>query len=469
MTGTPGLIDPSEHALEQCSFKDSAVGAEDKLSLFAPFDDQRLSTLMARSGFLASQQALRRHSRHARFFAVRTGDIPPHAGPDPHRLIVLLRARDDEIVVAVGAHGDHAPGCASLGGYAHIKRLGTVWATYVLGLDGVGHMSMLPRIGRRTLIENFGVYLTVGVIAYSADMSHHSREPRGAHDSSSPQIRVRGAGDFRHYSNQRLRLPNERPPLGPRLKQLLGAVLTLAVVGGIGVAVYYGVTQLIADDEPATSYVAEATAEDQSAASEQQAQQASELEPEEAETSVEESESTEAATTASEAESTEAETAEQAQAEQTTAGDAEQESSASDAPPVSVSTIEPSVSDQVITPAQLGGAEISAERVTAEPIPSGIPRALADGAVYDPTEPATVFTARWPVGTTLRLVRLPGATLLTDEEQDQVVGTETLVVVRGTESSNTDLQLSPAAFDQIAIYGTERIIAVRVEVTAGPP
>ena len=55
VTGTPGLIDPSEHALEQRSFKDSAVGAEDKLSLFAPFDDQRLSTLMARSGFLASQ------------------------------------------------------------------------------------------------------------------------------------------------------------------------------------------------------------------------------------------------------------------------------------------------------------------------------------------------------------------------------------------------------------------------------
>ena len=328
---------------------------------------------------------------------------------------------------------------------------------------------MLPRIGRRTLIENFGVYLTVELIAYSADMSHHSREPRGAHDFSSPQIRVRGASDFRHYSNQRLRLPNERPPLGPRFKQLLGAVLTLAVVGGIGVAVYYGVTQLIADDEPATTEVAEATAEDQSAASEQPAQQESESEPEQEATSVEESDSSEAEATTSETEASEAGTAEQAQVDQTTSPDAEQESSSFDAPSVSVSSIEPSVSDQVVTPAQLGGAETSAERVTAEPIPSGIPRTLADGAVYDPTEPATVFTARWPVGTTLRLVRLPGATLLTDEEQEQVVGTETLVVVRGTESSNTDLQLSPAAFDQIAIYGTERIIAVRVEVTAAPP
>ncbi len=328
---------------------------------------------------------------------------------------------------------------------------------------------MLPRIGRRTLIENFGDHLTVEVIAYSADMSHHSREPRGANDFSSPQIRVRGASDFRHYSSERLRLPNERPPLGPRFKQLLGAVLTLAVVGGIGVAVYYGVTQLIEDDEPATTEVAETIVEDQSAVSEQQALQESESGPEQVETSVEESDSTVDEATASETDSTEAGTAEQAQAEQTTSGNAEQASSASDAPPVSVSSIEPSVSGQVVTPAQLGGAEISAERVTAEPIPSGIPRTLADGAVYDPTEPATVFTARWPLGTTLRLVRLPGATLLTDEEQEQVVGTETLVVVRGTESSNTDLQLSPAAFDQIAIYGTERIIAVRVEVTAGPP
>ena len=73
------------------------------------------------------------------------------------------------------------------------------------------------------------------------------------------------------------------------------------------------------------------------------------------------------------------------------------------------------------------------------------------------------------MGTTLRLTRLPGATLLSDEEQAEVVGTEALVVVRGSENSNTDLQLSPAAFDRIAFYGEERIIAVRVEVTAPPP
>ena len=298
-------------------------------------------------------------------------------------------------------------------------------------------------------------------------MSHHSREPRGAHDFSSPQIRIRGANDFRHYSNQRLRLPNERPPLGPRLKQLFGAMLTLAILGGIGVAVYFGVTLLIDDDESTSAEVTEATREEQSAAAEQPSAEQSATE--QAAPSAEQSGSTGSQETSASDEPTDAGAAEQSQTQQAAAVDSDQASNVTDGPSVSVSSIKPSVANQLVTPAQIGGAEISAERVTAEPIPSGIPRSLADGANYDPTEPATVFTARWPIGTTLRLIRLPGATLLSDEEQEQVVGTETLVVVRGTESSNTDLQLSPAAFDQIAFYGTERIIAVRVEVTAPPP
>lgn len=295
-------------------------------------------------------------------------------------------------------------------------------------------------------------------------MSHHSRDPSGAHDFSSPQIRVRGANDFRHYSNQRLRLPNERPPLGPRIRQIIGALVTIAILGGVGVGVYFGVTLLLEDDETSTAAVAEpveateAQSEDQ-AASEQAAEStqdaASEQEPSEetgSAASVEQSQQTSAQEQAQQPELTQS--TQQAAQPQTV---------------VAVSSIEPSVTDEVVTPAQIDGAEIVAERATAEPVPPGIPRSLADGAAYDPTEPATVFTARWPVGTTLRLTRLPGATLLTDEEQAEVVGTETLVVVRGSESSNTDLQLSPAAFEQIAFLGTERIIAVRVEVTAPPP
>lgn len=296
-------------------------------------------------------------------------------------------------------------------------------------------------------------------------MSHHFREPRGAQDFSSPQIRVRGAGDFRQYSSQRLRLPNERPPMGPRIRQIIGAILTLAILGGIGIAVYFGVTLLLEEEETTTS-------------EESQSGEAAQTEGTEPSTDQPASQESDVATSQATGSSAAQAAAANEETQDSSAGPAESESS----PPaqeaqqdtqtreiVSVSSIEPRIAEGQVTPAQIGGAEIVAQRLTAEPIPSGIPRTLADGAAYDPTEPATVFTSRWPVGTTLRLTRLPGATLLTDEEQAEVVGAEMLVVVRGTESSNTDLQLSPAAFGQIAFYGTERIIAVRVEVTAPPP
>ena len=279
---------------------------------------------------------------------------------------------------------------------------------------------------------------------------------------------MRGAGEFRQYSGQRLRLPNERPPLGPRFRRIIGALLTLAILGGIGVGVYFGVTLLIEDDDAPAAEVAE------SVEAVEGDEPAGEAEPS---ASTEEAQSSEA--DAAQQQSAEADSAAQPQAAAQDSTTEESESGESAAPAqqasqpepsnVAVSAIEPTVSEQQVTPAQIGGAEIVAERVTAEPVPAGIPRSLADGAAYDPSEPATVFTSRWPVGTTLRLTRLPGATVLSDEEQEEVVGTMALVVVRGSESSNTDLQLSPAAFDRIAFYGTERIIAVRVEVTAAAP
>ncbi len=296
-------------------------------------------------------------------------------------------------------------------------------------------------------------------------MSHHSRDPSGAHDFSSPQIRVRGANDFRQYSNQRLRLPNERPPLGPRIRQIIGALVTIAILGGVGVGVYFGVTLLLEDDESSTAEVAEPV---EPTDTESEAQAASDQATESAQDAASEEEPSEATGSAASVEQSQQQTSAQEQAQQPEPAQSAQQA-AKPQTVVSVSSIEPRVTDEVVTPAQIDGAEIVAERATAEPVPPGIPRSLADGAAYDPTEPATVFTARWPVGTTLRLTRLPGATLLTDEEQAEVVGTETLVVVRGSESSNTDLQLSPAAFEQIAFLGTERIIAVRVEVTAPPP
>lgn len=292
-------------------------------------------------------------------------------------------------------------------------------------------------------------------------------EPRGARDFSSPQVRVRGANDFRQYSNQRLRLPNERPPLGPRFRRTIGALLSLAIVGGIGVGVYFGVTLLLEEDDAPAAEVDEVVEAVETDGSD-----------EESATPDDSEDGQSANPGAGEQSATEVGTEQQESADEDSAGAAPdstesaasgQQSSQVQQSSVAISMIEPTVSAQQVTPAQLGGAEIVAERVTAEPVPSGIPRSLADGAAYDPSEPATVFTARWPVGTTLRLTRLPGATVLSDEEQDQVVGSVAMVVVRGTESSNTDLQLSPAAFEQLAFYGTERIIAVRVEVTAAPP
>jgi len=298
-------------------------------------------------------------------------------------------------------------------------------------------------------------------------MSQFSRDPRGARDFSSPQVRVRAANDFRQYSNQRLRLPNERPPLGPALRRLVGALFALAVVGGIGVGVYFGVTELLAEDDANGAAAQETSEPTQSTTA-----QSVEVQPV-AESSADQPVEEQPETPAQEAAGSDAEELEQAQSAQaqeeeaSPSDDEEQEQQEAAAP--SISAIVPTESGDPVTPAQIGGAETVAERVTAEAIPSGIPRTLDDGVAYDPTEPATVFTSRWPVGTTLRLTRLPGATLLTDEQQAEVVGAQALVVVRGTEATNTDLQMSPAAFDLIAFYGVERIIAVRVEVTAPPP
>ena len=246
-------------------------------------------------------------------------------------------------------------------------------------------------------------------------------------------------------------------------------------MGGIGVGVFFGARELLRDDEAATPVeteaaqveVAEADSGDSALTSTQASEDGASAEPagaaaEPIQTAEAEQAETTASTTAPATEDDDAAAGE-------TEADAQAEASESRTGIAHPAQAAPSISTNAITPAQLGGAALTAERVTAEPIPAGIPRNLADGSDYDPTEPATVFTDLWPVGTTLRLTRLPGATLLSDEEQAEVVGTEVLVVVRGSEDSNTDLLLSPAAFDQVAVYGVERIIALRVEVTAAPP
>ena len=307
-----------------------------------------------------------------------------------------------------------------------------------------------------------------------------SRDPYGPRDYSSPQIRVRGADEFRRYSSERLLLPSERRPLNAGLKRSIGTLTAIAILIGIGFAVYIGVSELLTEETSVTDVApvdqsgqqaTDSTTTVESAASESTAETTASA-PEGSARSANQSTETAAADAGQQAGTDDAQPAaaspgdavEQAAQEQPSAAQQQPQSTA-----MAISEITPTVAVQPVTAAQLDGAEIVAERVTAEPAPSGIPRTLADGAAYDPAEPATVFTSRWPVGTTLRLTRLPGATLLTDEQAAEVIGTELLVVVRGDESSNTDLQMSPAAFDRIAFYGIERIVAVSVEVTAGAP
>ncbi len=301
--------------------------------------------------------------------------------------------------------------------------------------------------------------------------------PRSGHDFSSPQIRVRGQDDFRRFSNQRLRLPNERPPMGPRVRQFAGALITVAALAAIGIGVYFGVSALLEDDassevvseQPVAPAESDSDADggDESAATQAEGGDAAQETPDEGAAAAD---STQVSSDESSADGVDepSESGAASMPDDAETVDA-QDGTGAAAETIPVSAIEPSVADEPITPAQIGGAETVTERAIAEPIPSGIPRTLQDGAAYDPTEPATAFSSRWPIGATLRLTRLPGATLLSDEEQELVVGAETLVVVRATQSSNTDLQLSPAAFDRIAVYGAERVIAVRVEVTAPPP
>ncbi len=63
--------------------------SEDELSFFAPLDDQRFAAVSTRCGLFASEQAFGRHSGGGELLAVRTGDIPPHAGANAQRLVGL--------------------------------------------------------------------------------------------------------------------------------------------------------------------------------------------------------------------------------------------------------------------------------------------------------------------------------------------------------------------------------------------
>ena len=282
-------------------------------------------------------------------------------------------------------------------------------------------------------------------------MSRMPPEARGTREFSSPEVRVRSEQSPPFHVNQRLLLPNERRRRFT-LRRVTRVLLPLLVMGGIGVGVYFGVYYLLRDDDEAAPVVETvAPAETAAPAVDQQAAPAGAEQPAAAEQ--------------------QAAAEDQGAAAESTAEPAPQSAPSEPAtqPAVHPAQAPPVVAAEAVTPAQVGGAPLIGERMTAEALPAGIPRQLADDTPYDPADATAAFSNIWPTGTTLRLTRLPGAPLLTEDQAAQVVDASTLVVVRGSENSNTDIQLSAAAFEQLGFYQTERIIAVRAEVVAPPP
>ena len=268
---------------------------------------------------------------------------------------------------------------------------------------------------------------------------------------------MRGARDFPFHPDRRLLLPNERRRRRLPRKRIARALGTLLVLVGVGVGVYYGVSLLL---EPDAAAPVAAPAAEQSIAAEPQAEPQG-------------SSNQSTASTAQAAPATESATAQPAADEPQGAAQQQAAAASEGASPAALAVhpaqVAPSIAVEAVTPAAISGAPLVSERLTAEAVPSGIPWQLADGTPYDPTDVTTAFSRVWPVGTTLRLTRLAGAPLLSEQQAEEVVGAEALVVVRGSEDSNTDIQLSAGAFEQLGFYGTERIIAVRVEVVAPPP
>lgn len=282
-------------------------------------------------------------------------------------------------------------------------------------------------------------------------------EARGTREFSSPEVRVRSEQSPPFHVNQRLLLPNERRRRFT-LRRIARLLLPLLVLGGIGVGVYFGVYYLLRNDDEPAAPAAEAVAEPAPAAAAAPAAPAAQ----EQTASAAAGQSDPAAQGAAAQQDAPAEPAAEPAAEQA-------EPMPEPEPAVHPAQAQPTIAESAVTPADVGGAPLVGERMTAEALPAGIPRRLADDTPYDPADATAAFSNIWPTGTTLRLTRLPGAPLLNEDQVAQVVGAEVLVVVRGSESSNTDIQLSAAAFEQLGFYQTERIIAVRAEVVGPPP
>ena len=291
---------------------------------------------------------------------------------------------------------------------------------------------------------------------------HFSR--RGFRELPGPSTHIRGSTGLPYNPRRPLRLPRDRRPRRrPQLDPggILRLLLPLALLVVLGVGVFFGVDALLDDGDDSQDGAQDTTAAavtppadvDSAAVSTpvsdgsdaEPAQDATTVPPINADSPLDPSDNT----------------TDPAPTDQVVPD-------ATDPDPAVVPVTDGSTRPNIITSADLDGAPVIVERGAATPIPPGLAqRTLEDGTAYDPTDSAVAFSSLWAPGTVLEITRLPGGPLLSAEEAALLIGKVIRVTVGATEPIPTELQLSPAAFQLLALE-VEPIIALRIEAVEAP-
>ncbi len=264
---------------------------------------------------------------------------------------------------------------------------------------------------------------------------------RGGRDLPGGSTRVRGSTSLPYNPNRPLRLPNDRRPRKrPQLNPsgFLRLFFPILILVGMGLGIFFGVDALLDNREEQNELL---------------------VTPENLEDLTVTQRTVSDATVAS-------------------SGDVKLEDTESvlEDSTKEVPTPVESVADEdavtpaipIITSADLDGSPVFVERGAATPIPSGtIKRTLHDGSLYNPADASIAFSGTWIPGTELEITRLPGGPLLTDEEASLLIGKVIRVTVAASDEIQTELQLSPAAFELLALP-IEPIIALYIKVLRVP-
>lgn len=277
---------------------------------------------------------------------------------------------------------------------------------------------------------------------------------RGFRELPGPSTRLRGSADLPYNPRRPLRLPRDRRPRKrPQLNPsgFLRLLLPLALLVGLGVGVFFGVDALLDDSDDGQSSATAVVPPSPD---------------------LESDTVTAPAADGADTSSLPPINADQPAASSDTAiDDAPADQAAADptdSEPASAPAAGETTRPDIITSADLGGAPVIVERGAATPIPPGVAqRSLDDGTPYDPTDTSVAFSSVWAPGTVLEITRLPGGPLLNAEEAALLIGKVIRVTVGATEPIPTELQLSPAAFQLLAL-AVEPIIALRIEAVAAP-